>query len=400
MDKVMTRAVAIAAFMVFVGTIPAFAIPVSAPFGSDTFPRAIHFTSTAKPADCSNGAIQNLYRGNDSSRDSGVIMRPVGDGSYVCTAAVYPGGQYSYYFSFRNRTFEADTYTSWLVTAPNAERDQDVNRARTITIPSAATHGYIVYNAYGDQSVLGFQGPDTSVTNTTNGYLTMIGGTGDTPGLARLYTEGGDTKFANMSGSNAYGFDAVQTGDSEITMSWSFGIGGSEAYVPSVHGANTHIGVQRIGGSPQYGFRIWRADSPASGVSGAVFIDRTAAITGSDTNWADNDNNPFNGVTCVDTSIRTESATHYLYLVTWYNAYQYYQNDTTRQNFSGGYDTVTRSNPIRVFFIVEHFEDSVVFPDGTTHGKVYLTPVIDGVRRPDLRTPAEAVKVTRNTVTG
>lgn len=400
MEKVCRRAVLWAVALVVVGALPAFAIPVIAPFGSDTFAKAIHFTGTAKPTSSSygNGAMGSVYRGTGGTRDSGIIMSPVGDGSYVCTATVYPGGSYSYYFGFRNRSYEPDTTTSFLTAANPGERDQDINRVRTITIPVTATNGYYIYNAYGDASVLGFQGLDSSVMTTSNPYIRTIGVTGDTPGLTRLGTESGDTIFANMSSSNAYGVDAIQTGDSQITLSWSYSIGGSELFVPSVQGAARFGGVGdgsngQFGSSKDYGFRIWRSDSPTGGIVGAVFQDITWKLTG-DTNWSDNDNDPFNGQSFVDTSM-PDTVSNFLYLVTAYNAYNYLQSDTTRQNFSGGYDTLARSPAIRVFFIVEHYSEDAVFKNGSNEGRAYLTPYIDGVRHPELRMPANVIRVVR-----
>lgn len=407
MKRIFSRATVWAAALVIVGSLPAMAIPVISPWGSDTFAKAIHFTSASKPSSVSygNGTLGSVYRGTGGTRDSGIIMSPVGDGSYVCTAALYPGGTYTYYFGFRNRTWEPDTTTSFLTNTTPGERDQDVNRLRSITIPSSAAHGYYIYNAYGDASVIGFQAPngDTSVMTTLNPYLRTIAGTGDTAGLARIGTEGGDTIFANMSASNTYSLDCIQTGDSQFTMSWSFSIGGTELYAPSVQGAHQFGGV---GGSTavtngytskNYGFRIWRCDSPAGGVAGAVFTDVTNRING-DTNWADNDLNSFNGQSFVDTSM-PDTASNFLYLVTFYNAYGHLQSDTTRQTgFSGGYDTQTRAGAIRVFFIVEHYNEDVVFPNGENVGRVYLTPVIDGERRPDLRMPAPVARVQRRSI--
>lgn len=412
MQNVWTRATLGALFVLAASAAPALAIPVQAPFGTDTFPRAIHFTGAGKPTSGSygSGALGSVYRGSGGTQDSGIIMSPVGDGSYVCTAAVFPGAQYTYYFGFRNREFEPDTTTSWLTNTAPGERDQDVNRARTITVPTTASHGYIFYNAYGDKTVVGYQGPDTSVINNANRFLTMFGGNTLLAGLnaGDTFTRvaGDDTIFANMDASNTYSMDAIQSGDSAVTLTWSFSIGGSELFVPSVQGArrfSTTNTAQQLGSSPQYGFRIWRADSiaarPITGTTGAYFQDVTRSVTGGDTNWSDNDNNPWNGQTFVDTSL-PDTATTFLYLVTFHTAYGYTQTDTGRQTtFSGGYDTITRSPAIRVFFIVEHFDENVVFPNGATHGQVYVTPVIDGVRRPDLRQPTQAVIVRRQSAT-
>lgn len=398
MVNVCKRSAFFALLVLVSSSLPALAIPVDGPFGSDTFAKAIHFTSTSKPTTTNRGVLRNIYRGTGAV-DSGVVMSPVGDGSYVCTAAVFPGASLTYHFGFRNRTYEYDTHTSFETTAPGSERDQDVNRARTITVPTTASNGYYIYNAYGDRTVIGFQGTDSSVLNSLNPYVRTIGGVGETAGMARLNTTD-DTTFANMDGTNAFNVDCVQTGDSTFVLSWQFSVGGAERFVPSVQGAKqfgTTAAEQAKNGSAYYGFRIYRADSPSNGNAflGANFVDRTTSMTtGGDTNYSDNDGNAFNDQTVTDTSW-PDTVSTCLYLVLFQNAYRYNNTDTTRQNFSGGYDTQTRGSAIRVFFIVEHYDENVVFPNGKNEGRVYVTPYIDGERRADLRHPAMAYRVTR-----
>jgi len=394
MTQIVKRSAFGALLILVSSALPALAIPVNGPFGSDTFARAIHFTSTSKPTTTNRGPLRNIFRGTGGI-DSGVVMSPVGDGSYVCTAAVFPGASLTYHFGFRNRTFEPDTHTSFETTAPGNERDQDINRARTITVPVTAANGYYIYNAYADRTVIGFQGPDSSIMNTTNSFVRTIGGTGETVGMARLNTAD-DTIFANMDGTNAFNVDAIQTGDSSFVLSWQFSVGGAERFVPSVQGAKQfgNSADNAKNGSAHYGFRIYRADSPTGGFVGANFVDRTAAMSNGDTNYSDNDNNAFNDQSVTDTSW-PDTVTTCLYLVTFHNAYRYTQTDTTRQNFSGGYDTQVRGSAIRVFFIVEHYDENVVFPNGKNEGRVYVTPYIDGERRADLRHPAMVHRVTR-----
>jgi hypothetical protein len=132
-------------------------------------------------------------------------------------------------------------------------------------------------------------------------------------------------------------------------------------------------------------------------VTGAVFVDRTSAITGFETNWSDNNGNAFDAtITAVDTTLVDTIAT-YLYMITFQNAYGFVQSDTTRENFSGGYDTVTRNFAARVFFIVEHFNADVVFPNGVRRGRAFVTPCIDGRRRPDLKSQATVIRMSRGT---
>ncbi|MEK8023678.1 MAG: hypothetical protein AAB229_07710 [Candidatus Hydrogenedentota bacterium] len=407
MDRLLGRSAAWALVFVFLGSLPAFAIPVQAPFGSDSMPKAILFTGTSKPTSSSDsGTIHNILRGNSATAmESGALMTPIGDGSYACTAAVFPGASYTYYFSYRIKEYDftaGDSRVSWYTTAPNDGRTTADNaKAKTITIPSTATHGYTIYNAWGDQTVLGRQGIDGALSSA-NPYLTA-----DTVGTdfnLTVVSSSGDTSFANYGGENAYGFDAVQTGDSAFTLTWEYQAGLGQNFLPTVDGARRfgpYAAGARSGGSSQYGYRIWRSDSPTGGIVGAVFVDRTTAILGTDTNWSDNNEVEYDATTSITDTSMPDTVSTFLYLVTWYNAYGHYQNDTTRQNFSGGYDTVTRSPAIRVFFIVEHYDENVVFPngEGQKEGKVYLTPYIDGVRRPDLRQPATVVRVQRN-ITG
>lgn len=372
---------------------------MQAPFGGDSFPRAIVFTSASKPVSTNRGALANILTGaGGGARESGVIMTPVGDGSYICTAVVFPGATYSYYFPYRIKEYEPDSNASFTTTDPNGNRTMDANRSRTITIPANVVNGFYIYNAFGDVTVLGNQAAsgtqgDPTVLTSLNPYVATLP---DTPGCRRLNLSG-DTVFANYAGDNPYNFSVVQTGDSAFTPQWEMSMG-ADGFVPTIEGAK-RFGGGGIGGSPQYGFRIWRCDSPAGGFSGAVFVDKTAQINAgsgsADSNYSDNNSNPFDAVvSAVDTSLQDTVAT-YLYLVTFFNADNYHQTDTSRENFGGGYGSAIRYQPARVFFIVEHFNENVVFPDGRNDGCVYLTPYVDGERRADLRRSANIVRARR-----
>lgn len=415
MHRIFRRALIGAAALVLVGSLPALAIPVAAPFGSDSMPKAILFTSSAKPSSTSDSnTLNNILIGNSvSGRESGAILTPIGDGSYACTAAVFPGATYTYYFAYRIREYDfpsGDSRATWLTTSPNdARTNVDANKAKTITIPASATHGYVVYNAFGDRTVLGRQGIDGPLS-IANPYLRADTVLTDYT-LATIST-GSDTAFANYEGENVYNFAATQTGESTITLTWDYSAGLAQGFVPTVDGARRFGNYgpgSRSGSSSQYGYRIWRADSiaarPITGFTGAYFQDITRAVTGTDSNWSDNNEIEWDytgsssggATTFVDTSLPDTSST-FLYVVTTYNAYNYFQNDTTRQNFGGGYDTKTRAGAIRVFFIVEHYNEDVVFPNGESVGRVYLTPYIDGERRPELRFPATALRVNRRSI--
>lgn len=388
--------VTVAVVGILATALPSHAIPVLSPWGDDTVPKAIIFTGPAVPKSGSGRGLETISYGDGSNTDSGIVMKAVGDGSYACTAAVFAGAQYSYWFTWRLSTTAwdgTDSYASFTDPTVN-DRQQDQNRSRTITIPAGATDGYYVYNAWGDKTVIGYQSPDgdTNVISTLNPYLATIR---DTPGTPRI-SSAGDTIFANMDGTNAYNLSAVQVDDTSFVIQWKFTLG-NNGFVPPVDASEmTDFGGSGNPGSKRYGWRILRADSPTSGFLGANFVDITANVIG-DTNYWDNVGTPYdgNGVQqFTDTSFYDTVATA-LYTVVFYNAYEYDQTDTTRQNFSGGYDTATRGAPIKVFFIVEGYREDVVFPGERDTGRVYLTPYINGVRRPDLKIPATAIRVRR-----
>lgn len=436
MDKIWGRAVLWAAALVLIGNMPALAIPVSGPFGSDSMPKAIFFTGAAKPSSSSEssvllnrftGEVSNLTATGGNGIESGIIMTPVGDGSYVCTASVYPGATYNYFFSYRIAQWDIGgagldsrtTWTTWRAAGEDrtvkdkmtADNDNIVGRA--VSIPVTATNGYYVYNAWGDRTVLGYQGLDSSVLTAANPYLRSFGGTDTIVGVNRWnsgtyarISSSTDTEFANNDFFNStignyegrvHPVTAVQTGDNQFLVSWSYGggaiHGGGSGFVPTVDGSRYFLDGG-YGGSKHYGYRILRGDSRG------VYIDITQTVTG-DTNWADDStNDPWAGTNSfVDTSISINLGDTLTYTVVWHNAYGYSLDSTTAlapQLALGkgtGYDTVAKGSAIRVFFIVEHYNEGAVFKDGANTGRAYLTPYIDGVRRPDLRMPADVIRV-------
>jgi hypothetical protein len=435
MTHTIGRGIALAALLLIIGSIPALAIPVAAPFGSDSMPKALIFTGAAKPTSTSRGAMESIYTGEIKNSvatagngiESGIIMTPVGDGSYVCTALVYPGANYNYYFAYRIDAWDMsgaspvrDSITTWTVWRDGPADWTGENRtiadrttARSITIPAAAAHGYYIYNAYGDRTVLGYQGTDSSVMTTLNPYLANFGGvdtmggrinrTGDTH--TRLSNVSGmDTLFANndyMYGSNyegrVYGVTMVQTGEKQFQITWKnrHPGSGSDGFVAHVDGAR-YFGTQTpgadatTGGSSRYGYRVLRGDSRG------VYIDITANVIG-DTNWSSHDWSGAHSFT--DTSVTGNTGDTFYYTVFWHTAYGYSLSDTAYIVASqaplgkgSGYDTGSIGQAIRVFFIVEHLNENVVFPNGEDRGRMYLTPYIDGVRREDLRFPADVTR--------
>lgn len=424
------RGVALAALLLIVGSIPALAIPVAAPFGSDSMPKALFFTGAARPATASglNGrGLETLRTGGVSAAtaspgnglESGVIMTPVGDGSYVCTVAVYPGSSFTYFFGKRIHQWDIagaglDSVTTWTVWRNDNEPRTvlDVGTARTIMIPLTATSGYYIYNAFGDRTVIGFQGADTTVMTTANPFLARFGGTDTIGGVnapgntfARISTTTGDTRFANNDFNysppgnfegRVRGVTVTQTGPLQFLVNWQHGMSGATAagFMPTVDGA-VHFGTQNpgaagsVGRSQMYGYRILRGDSRG------VYIDVTQSVTG-DTNWSSHDWNGNHSFT--DTSVTGLVGDTFYYTVVWSNAYGYGLDSTIAlapQLALGkgvGFDTGRIGLPIRVFFIVEHLKENVVFPNGEDHGRMFLTPYIDGVRRPELRFPADVTR--------
>lgn len=380
---------------------PALAFDVRRPFGDMS--KAIYFTSIATP---NNAATLGIADGTASGGayetfESGIVMVPVGDGSWACTAAVYPGASYTYYFEYRIPDFEDTNAVSYTTNEPGGARNDESGKARTITIPDSATSGSVFYNTYADATVYfqrrsgGYNGETVAGTSDTYlaNYLTgqLLTGDADSSSL-----DGGTT-------TNAFSVDVVQTGDSTFVVSWQFSIGGG-GLVANVEGGNAFDSGQFP--RAQYGFRIYRSDSPAGGFSGAVFNDVTGNIRG-DSNYAGSYTDTSTGGaftatwTFTDTSI-PDTVTKAYYTVLFYTAYRGLQSDTTRQNFAGGFDTAIRGSAIKVYFIVERFEEEVVHPNGAEKGTIYMTPYYefpDGrvERHPELRFPAPSIRVVRRT---
>lgn len=360
---------------------PSHAFPVDGAFGA--MPKAIYFTGTAVPTDAKTLGIADgvASGGTYETTESGIVMIPVGDGSWVCTATVYRGATYNYKFEWRVPRY-GETSDSFYATGtePGGTRNNDYTR--TVTIPNTAAAGYYIYNTLLDYTVRGFQGTDTTVYTTANPYLAQWRGTDDIDGTS-------DNDSGDVDGDNIYGVDAVQTGDSQFTISWSFNPGNEIA--PHVAG---DLIFDTDDGFPDYGYRILRApDTSSGGFNNVVFQDITTNISvRGDTNYAETGASwPSVTLTAVDTQVPNSPDT-YIYTVVFFSAYRFV-HDTTSQNFGGGYDTAIRQAAIKVFFIVEQMDPNVVFGDDNK-GWVWVTPYIDGVRRIDLKQRVPVVRVT------
>lgn len=383
------------------GTSPSGAYPVSGEFGR--MPKAVVFTGAAYPSNCTTVGVSSAGDGGAfPSFDSGIIMTPTGDGSWACTATVFPGATYTYYFEVRIPRYEpaGDSITYFTTTEPGGTRNEDSNRSKTITIPDTAAAGFYVYNAFGDATVYGGQGPSetTVLSAAANPYIATYGYTGCS--FVQKISSSGDADSSNMESDNPYSVSATQTGDSAFTVQWQYSMGGS-GNVYSVEGEvifDTDLQY------PNYGFRILRApDTNSAGFNSVLFTDITAnnrsAITGTDTNFSPDTGAGWTTATSyfTDSSIPGSPDT-FLYCVVAFNAYQIqsaFVADTSRQNFSGGYDTVIQARGVNVIFIVEQMNPEVVFPDGRNQGMVWVTPYVDGVRRMDLKQRVPIMRVTR-----
>lgn len=314
----------------------AHAFPVMAPFGS--FPKAIVFTGAAVPA---NARAIGVADGNDASGPfestlPGLTMNPLGDGSWACTGLIYPGSTLQYYFEIRIPEFD-EGIDSWFTQEPGGARNHDANRVRTVTIPDTAIGGYVVYNAYGDQSVWGRQGASDTDLSLTNPYLANWRG-----GDFLTAAEDQDTSGRGGSnGTNSYNLSASQVSATGAEVRWEYSMGG-DGLAYSVEGDSRFNGVPAL-----YGFRIMRADSdPARSLTQLAFTDATPGVTGNPAwVWSDNDNDPWGGLTTfTDTGLLTAAADSvFVFTVLFRNAYGM-GSDSANQNFAGGWAEVRWSD--------------------------------------------------------
>lgn len=356
--------------------------------GFADFSKAIVFDTTTNQ--CPSNA-ETIQGSSSNVRSCAIPMTPVGDGSWVCTAVVIKGVNYSYWFEYRIPVFDSTTvYTdstrtyAWKNGTNTQDRAQDQSQQRTITVPATATGGYIFYNIYGDPDVRGKQGFD--VTGSWDTELTVAN-----PDVAQYngsddVSSSGDNDTTNLGGNNAYSVTATQTGDTSVQIGWRLKITGGDAIVPHIEGARE---FDTTSAYTPYGFRILRARLPANWKTDTTnpghlrFEDTIVNVVTGDTLFSPNrpGGSYYDGVTTfTDTSIpaNTSIGDSFVYTVLWVDAYGL-GNDTGNQNFAGGAASWIRSGAVTVIFLVEKFDPDVVFPDGATEGMIYLTPYVDGI---------------------
>lgn len=345
--------------------------------GFADFSKAIVFTGIGCPVNAETIATSG------GAKTCAIPMRPVGDGSWVCTAVIFPGANYKYYFEYRIPRFE-DT-NGWKNSPATGGRDQD--QERDITIPSTAEHGYIVYNIFGDRDVRAKQGMakqgtawDTELT-VANPDVAQYRGTVDVDNT-------GDNDTGNLNNNNNYSFNVAQVADTTVVLRWSLSHGG-DGFAPTIEGAREFDETSTY---TPYGFRILRAkltpSASATPITNLVFSDTIVnAVTG-DTYWSPHRSKIgigwySDGITFTDTSLPANTAVgdSYVYTVIWHDAYGN-ANDTSNENFTGGNGLYYRSASKEALFIVEKFDQEVVFPNGATEGRIRVTPYVDGVPQP------------------
>lgn len=345
--------------------------------GFADFSKAIVFTGAACPVNAET--IQT----SAGAKNCAIPLKPVGDGSWVCTATVFPGANYTYYFEYRIPAFE-DT-NGWKSTTPGGSRNQDP--VRDVTVPSAITEGYIFYHIFGDRDVRGKQGMakqgaswDTELT-ISNPDVAVYRGVTDVDNT-------GDGDTGNFDNNNNFNLQTTQNQDTVVTIRWRHGHGG-DGFSPSLEGARE---FDTTSTATPYGFKILRArltaSSAASPITNLAFEDTIVNQVTGDTFWSPNRNDIALGwydglISFTDTSLPAGTAIgdSFVYAVLWQDAYGN-TNDTTNQNFSGGNATFVRGGRSDVLFLVEQFDPAVVFPDGKTVGRVKVTPYVDGVPQP------------------
>ena len=355
--------------------------------GFADFSKAIVFETGTYP--CPSNA--ETVAGSNAARSCALPMRPVGDGSWTCTAILVAGATYAYWFEYRIPVFDSTTvYTdtqktyAWKNAGNDQNRAQDQSQQRTITVPASASNGYVFYNRFGDPDVTGKQGTPVS----GDSWLTK-----ENPDLAQYLgttdvSSSGNGDTTDLGGNNNYGVSATQTSDTAVKISWQLKLTTGDELVPSVEGAKEFDTQSAYN---PYGFRILRARLPSGWSSDTTmptllkFEDTVVNQVMGDTFYS-----PYRpggsyysaATTFTDTSIpATPNGDSFIYTVLWVDAYGF-QNDTVDQNFVGGAAEWVRGGRIEVLFLVEHFDANVVFPNGATEGRVRVTPWVEGIPQP------------------
>ena len=355
--------------------------------GFADFSKAIVFTGVACPV---NGETIATTAG---AKTCALPMKPVGDGSWVCTATMFPGTAYSYYFEYRIPKFDSTTVHTdsqltyaWRNVSATGARTQDATR--DIMAPAVATSGYVLYNIFGDKTVTGAQGMgkagswDTELTIANPNVSQYLGST--------KVSTSGDADTMNMDGAtgatNAFGISIAQLDTDKVRIGWAFGAD----FVPSVEGGRE---FDTLSTYTPYGFRILRARVGATGSTSPIqqylkFEDTVGWQVRGYTFYSPHRDSQgigwYNGENYfVDTSLPGNTAVgdSFVYTVLWTDAYGL-ANDSSDQNFGNGSVGFTRQNQVDFIFLVEKFDYNVVFPNGATEGNLYLTPYVNGIPNP------------------
>lgn len=346
--------------------------------GFADFSKAIVFTGPACPVNA------ETIHANTGAKNCAIPMKPVGDGSWVCTASIFAGANYTYYFEYRIPAFE-DT-AGWKNSAATGSRDQDP--VKNVTVPVAANEGYVFYHIFGDKDVRGKQGMarqgsswDTELT-VANPDVAQYRGTVDVDNT-------GDNDTANFDGNNNFNLGVYQTNETTVVLSWSHSVG-SDGFTPSVEGARE---FDTTSAATPYGFKVLRArltspSASSSPITNLVFEDTVVNQVTGDTFWSPSRVTIGTGwysdpTRFTDTSLPASTAVgdSFVYAVIWQDAYGN-RSDTQDQNFSGGSAQAVVGAQRDVLFLVEKFDFNVVFPDGASEGRIRLTPYVDGTPQP------------------
>ena len=365
--------------------------------GFADFSKAIVFTGVACPQNAETIATSG------GAKTCALPMRPVGDGSWTCTATIIKGTAYTYYFEYRIPKFDSSTvYTDsqktyvWKNVPATGGRGQDASKGATV--PTTATSGYVVYNIWGDATVRGAQGAPISGDSwltAANPYVARYLGVTD-------IDASGNTDTGDLDGNNNYSMTATQTSDTTVQLSWKLDVGAADI-VATVEGAREFDTQSTYA---PYGFKVLRArittaggttaiknlifeDTVVNKVTGETFYSPSRTTLGN--GWYDGAN------TFSDTSIPADAAVGdtFIYVVLFHDAYGN-QSDSSDQDFSGGNASFVRNGFVDVIFMVEKFDPSVVFPNGSTEGTLFLTPYVNGVPMPFNQIRAKAVIARRS----
>lgn len=375
---VLTAATALLCAILPIDPASAYTVAGAGKRGFADFSKAIVFTGPACPVNAETVATPG------GPKNCAIPMRPVGDGSWVCTATIFPGAKYTYYFEYRIPAFE-DT-NGWKNSAAAGSRNQDP--VKDVTVPATAGEGYIFYHIFGDKDVRGKQGMakqgtswDTELT-VSNPDVAQYRGAADVDNT-------GDNDTANFDGNNNFNMGVFQSNETTVVISWSHSIG-SDGFTPTVEGARE---FDTTSTSTPYGFKILRAriSAPSASptpITNLIFEDTVVNQVTGDTFWSPSRVTIGAGwygdpTRFTDTSLPANAAVgdSFVYAVIWQDAYGN-RSDTLDQNFGGGSVEAVVGAQRDVLFLVEKFDYNTVFPGGAPEGRIRVTPYVDGIPQP------------------